>query len=253
MLRRKFAPAVSALEVRSLLSADAAPLFTIIPAPTGDVLFIELSNGSDSLFLSGSRFNDTLSVNINNKAYDLPAGIRQVAIDGGDGNDTIVSSVRDLGIVVHGGDGNDAIDVSAAAGLGYTDTIYGDAGTDTLVYDEFEDFAIEEPEFFEPLDTSVVGNVLWIYVRNDPISGSTNNTVTVEDGVITVDTISSILYDPELTDGIIVSLNDGNDTLTNTSDTYVLGLGGRGKDTLVTDNAIDDLYGEQGNDTVVYN
>jgi Ca2+-binding RTX toxin-like protein len=86
------------------------------------LVVVQGSEGNqDGLFVNAQGGND----NVN--ASGLPAGIVQLTVDGGAGNDTIVGSQGADRLV--GGDGNDTI----IGGRG-NDTLFGGAGNDTFVW-----------------------------------------------------------------------------------------------------------------------
>src|SRR5262249_1904974 len=110
-------------------------------AGLSELVTISASEATDALIVAGGAGNDTLS------AATLPAGNTALTLDGGAGNDTIIGSQgADL---LLGGDGNDIMtsgrgNDTALLGNGNdtfiwnpgdgSDTVEGQAGTDTLVF-----------------------------------------------------------------------------------------------------------------------
>jgi Ca2+-binding RTX toxin-like protein len=103
---------------------------------------IDHADAADSLVVNGLGGNDSIN------AAPLPAGVMQLTIDGGAGNDTINGSLGADFLL--GGDGNDSVsgdngDDVAFLGAGNdtfrwapgdgNDVVEGQAGTDTLVFD----------------------------------------------------------------------------------------------------------------------
>jgi Ca2+-binding RTX toxin-like protein len=100
------------------------------------------AEAADSLVINALGGNDTIS------ASTLPTGVMKLTVDGGAGNDTITGSQGDD--VLLGGDGNDSVfgddgddivllgagdDVFRWAPGDDNDTVEGQDGTDTLVFD----------------------------------------------------------------------------------------------------------------------
>lgn len=250
MPRKPFRPTVSGLEVRSLLSADLPPLIEYVPGPTGTTAIVELSDKSDTLAITGDALAGGLTLTYDGVAVPLAPGTRFLAVDLGGGNDTLILDADNVELVAHGGEGDDTFVVDSADASFYV--LRGDAGADTFAGSDSNTFFVEEPEFFEPFDADVVGQggLLWVYTR--ATNGEEDNTVRIEDGVVTVDDLGTIFYDPALTTGILVDTNDGRDLIVHDSgQVRVIAHAGDGRDTLVLRPG-DSGYGEKGNDSITY-
>jgi Ca2+-binding RTX toxin-like protein len=189
--------------------------------------------------------NDTLTVNTLGgndgvDAFDVPANLIGLTINGGAGNDTILASQGND--VVNGGDGDDIIDGVAGndtiAGGGGNDTLTGGAGNDTYRFDA--DLALGSDTINEAgggIDTL-------------DFSATTTRAVTINLGLAAAQVINA---------GLTLALSAGNtienvlggalsDTLVGNALNNVL-TGGSGNDTLTGGSGSDTLTGGSGNDT----
>lgn len=137
---------------------------------------------------------------------------RSVTVNGGGGNDTILTgSAADL---INGGDGDDSID----SGLG-GDTVNGDAGTDSISATGDRNFTITDASFIG-FDTDTLSSIDRVFLTGG-------------DSANTLDATS-------FSGSAVLSGGAGNDTL----------LGGSGNDILNGGDGADVLKGRAGNDLI---
>ncbi|OOY29127.1 hypothetical protein BMI90_02360 [Thioclava sp. L04-15] len=102
--------------------------------PTYNSLFSANYDPDDPNYIRGGVYADSLQGGALNDTISAGAGAD--TIDGGDGNDVIYygtgGSDPSKGDLVHGGSGSDVIDDASGVEYDFNDTLYGDAGDDTI-------------------------------------------------------------------------------------------------------------------------
>nr|WP_319949361.1 Hint domain-containing protein [uncultured Shimia sp.] len=188
-------------------------------------------------------------------------------VDGGAGNDTIVTG--DDADTIVGGSGDDSIDAGVDA-----DTIQGGTGDDTIIGGEGNDTiegGDDDDVIYGGLDPSAPD---YLNIPNDGSVGDpdpvTNNGQDLIDGGAGNDIIFGQDDDDTITGGSgndfidagvdndsvdggegidIITGNQGDDTLSGGDDTDLV-LGGTGDDVVMGDAGVDILDGQEGDDTV---
>ncbi len=221
---------------------------------------IDMGDGNDNVILQvGSNVTGSILLGAGDDSFTAIGTTKQVHVDGGDGNDTIVGS--DAGDIIAGGAGNDVItggkgadflsggdgddtfklaadvtgsgtrsillgdgttatvSIEGLAGTG--DTIYGGAGYDKIVLDK----AGTSGYVF---DTSVASSM---YTGFEEVDGTAGNDVIIVSATYQSDAVGG---------GIKIDGGAGNDTLG----------GGAGNDTILGGDGNDLISGLGGNDNL---
>ncbi|ODH00675.1 hypothetical protein A4S05_03805 [Nostoc sp. KVJ20] len=102
-----------------------------ISGSTGNNL-LDGGDGNDSLIASGASGNNTLKGGVGNDTLDGSFSAGNNLLDGGDGNDSLIASSSSGNNTLKGGNGDDTL-----RGNYGNDSLYGEGGTDTFVFDTF--------------------------------------------------------------------------------------------------------------------
>ena len=163
---------------------------------------------------------------------------------GGSGNDTMVGNVADNSLVggggndsLDGGSGNDTVDGGTGA-----DTLWGGFGDDLYIVDNAGDVASEVAGGVDTVQSSVT-HFLTVNLENLTLTGSANINGTGNDSrnnVINGNTGNNVLSGLGGNDTILGDW--GNDTL----------YGGEGNDTLEGGFDVDTVFGENGDDRIIF-
>jgi Ca2+-binding RTX toxin-like protein len=106
----------------TIIETDATVAITVNMGPDSGLFVVEeVRDGGDTITINGQAGNDTITVGL----PDSPINA-ELALNGGDGNDTIIGS--DGAEVISGGNGDDSL-----SGGGGDDTLLGGEGRDRLM------------------------------------------------------------------------------------------------------------------------
>ena len=193
------------------------------------------SGSSDHLLVEGTEFDDIITIDKVDNAYQLnvngtiksidPVTIKQFDVLSGDGNDTVTIGPGVPATYVLGGSGNDTI----TGGQG-NDTISGSAGDDLILAGDGDD-RVSGGNGHDVIVGGIGNDRLYGDAGNDVITGGAGvDRLYGGDG-------ADVLSGEGSADKVYGEL--GNDTI----------YGGKGDDLLNGGDGLDQMYGVDGNDT----
>ncbi len=209
-----------------------ADTLEVIGTPSDDAIGVR-QTGTDRFVVSFKAPDESVEAEI---AIAIGADVERLAVNGGDGNDTITGDAKSTRkLVLDGGEGDDTLRAGGGAdtllGGAGRDRLFGGAGTNDLQGEEGDD----------TLDGGLGSDNLGGGAGNDTLSGggghdvmsggSGNDTLVAGPGVY----------------GVIASGDDGDDTLVGGDGVDVL-FGGNGDDLALGGPRLDVIDGGAGND-----
>jgi Ca2+-binding RTX toxin-like protein len=192
------------------------------------------SNGTANLVVNGAAGNDNINVS-------APAFAGAPAINGGDGDDTLVGTPRTDQI--SGGAGNDRITPGKNTAAGDTEIINGDDGNDVIIWNNGD--GNDRNEGGNGVDETLI------------VEGTADDTnIASQNGAVThferTNPNIGFTVDSNLMEKLSLQSFSGNDSLT-TAAGVPLGMNidaGPGDDSVTTGDGADRILGDRGNDTL---
>ncbi|HVT89624.1 MAG TPA: carboxypeptidase regulatory-like domain-containing protein [Tepidisphaeraceae bacterium] len=233
----------------------------IRPGDLGPPTFAMLSGGI--LAIDGTANDDSISVSISDRAYVSlngatlnfdPALVSQIVISGSDGNDYInTSQAGTIPETIYGDAGNDTLIGGAGSDLIYgylgNDRIYGGSGNDVLFGEKGNDSLFGQ-DGNDILDGDTGADLMMGGLGNDTAdysSRSGNLNITLGDRFGAANDGEAGENDNVLDDVETVLGGAGNDILAGSpSNNYI--YGGAGNDTITGGTGNDSIFGADGND-----